>query len=116
MKPQLLRTLRLCFGVTHLSGQSGQVVDVPAGYVVEDLNGNPLIHSNGGPVTTVTLDSRGLENFEIKTGNACLTSGQSCVYTMQVSGGDVTAVGGNANALGLNGSAAPTSVYVLRPQ
>ncbi|WP_417260244.1 filamentous hemagglutinin N-terminal domain-containing protein [Celeribacter sp.] len=96
-----------------VGGQPGQTVDIPSGYTLEDLNGNPVLDGAGNPVSQVTLDTNGLANFEVKTGNACLTSNQSCVYNMQISGGEVVAVGENAGNIVPSGTA-PSAVYVVR--
>ena len=86
---------------------------VESAYTVEDLAGNPILNPNGHPVIQVNLDANGLANFEVKTGNACLTSNQRCVYNMQVSGDEVVSVGKNADRLFVDGSA-PSAVYVIR--
>jgi filamentous hemagglutinin len=78
-----------------VSGAPGGAVQVPAGFVAEDLNGNALTDANGNPITSFNLNSSGQAIVEIKTGGATLTSNQSTVYP-SVQSGTAMSVGGNA--------------------
>lgn len=98
------------FGIT---GQPGQVVQIPAGFVAEDLAGNPLLDNTGQPITSFQLNSQGQAIVEVKTGGANLSSNQATVYpTAQA--GTATGVGQNAVRAGMSGTLQSTPVIVIR--
>jgi filamentous hemagglutinin len=100
-----------------VNGAPGAAVQVPAGYVAEDLNGNPLLDANGNPVTSFNLNSQGQAIVEVKTGGATLTSNQSVVYPAVQSGSAAgTGAGTNAAEAGMSGPLPQTPVIVLRKQ
>lgn len=99
---------------TIVNGQPNQNVNVPSGFVVEDLQGNRLLDFHGNPVSILTLDANGRLVVEIKTGKAELTRGQNLVYP-KVAQGSATAVGEKrAGAAGINGKKTAVPVIVLR--
>ncbi|GHC65440.1 hypothetical protein GCM10007315_32560 [Gemmobacter tilapiae] len=102
-----------CVADCVISGTPGQTVQVPDGYTVESLSGKPLLGSDGGSASTITLNSNGQAVIEVKTGNAVLTSNQAAVYP-SVTAGDAVGVGVNAARADVSGNFGSTSVYVLR--
>jgi filamentous hemagglutinin len=101
-----------------VSGAPNATVQVPAGFVAEDLSGNVITDASGNPITSFSLNGSGQAIVEIKAGGATLTSNQSTVYP-SVQSGTVTSVGGNAaKAFQVpQPSALPaTPVIVLRKQ
>ncbi|WP_143708192.1 two-partner secretion domain-containing protein [Ralstonia pickettii] len=78
-----------------VSGAPGSRVNVPNGYVMEDLNGNIMRGADGQPVTSFTLNSSGRAVVEVKTGGATLSSNQATVYP-SIQTGTAIPVGGNA--------------------
>jgi filamentous hemagglutinin len=89
-------------------------VQIPSGFVAEDLSGNRLIDADGNPITSFQLNAGGQAVIEIKTGNATLSSDQTIVYPQLGTGGTVSGVGGNAAAAGVNVQLPPIPVIVLR--
>lgn len=101
-----------------VTGLPNATVQVPSGFVAEDINGNLLLNTNGNPITSFSLNSQGQAIVEIKTGGASLTSNQSIVYPA-VQAGAATPVGGKATGTfgaPLPSTLSPTPVIVLRKQ
>ncbi|MHA6853553.1 DUF637 domain-containing protein, partial [Ralstonia pseudosolanacearum] len=99
-----------------VNGRPNATVQVPQGYVAEDISGKPLLGVNGAPIKSFNLNAQGQAIVEVKTGGAALTSNQSNVYPA-VQSGTAKPVGGNAtNAFGapLPGNLEETPVVVLR--
>ncbi|MDB0573864.1 hypothetical protein LBW59_24275, partial [Ralstonia solanacearum] len=99
-----------------VNGRPNATVQVPPGYVAEDISGKPLLGANGAPIKSFNLNAEGQAIVEVKTGGAALTSNQSNVYPA-VQSGTAKPVGGNAtNAFGtpLPGNLEKTPVVVLR--
>jgi len=100
-----------------VNGAPNAIVQVPAGYVAEDLSGKLLLDANGSPVTSFNLNPQGQAIVEVKTGGASLTSNQSVVYPAVQSGSAAgTGAGTNAAAAGMSGALPETPVIVLRKQ
>lgn len=101
-----------------VSGLPNATVQVPTGFVAEDLGGNLLLDINGNPITSFNLSAEGQAIVEVKTGGASLTSNQTTVYPAAQTG-TATPVGGKATgAFGapLPRTLPPTPVIVLRKQ
>ncbi|WP_197342681.1 DUF637 domain-containing protein, partial [Ralstonia solanacearum] len=99
-----------------VNGRPNATVQVPHGYVAEDISGKPLLGADGTPIKSFNLNAEGQAIVEVKTGGAVLTSNQSNVYPA-VQSGTAKPVGGNAtNAFGapLPGNLEKTPVVVLR--
>ncbi|MGA4034944.1 DUF637 domain-containing protein, partial [Ralstonia nicotianae] len=99
-----------------VNGRPNATVQVPQGYVAEDISGKPLLGANGAPIKSFNLNAQGQAIVEVKTGGAALTSNQSNVYPA-VQSGAAKPVGGNAtNAFGapLPENLEKTPVVVLR--
>ncbi len=94
-----------CVADCVITGAPGQQVDVPPGFVAENLAGTEL--------TTITLNSEGRAIIEVNTGGATLTGNQSAGYPAAQSGA-ATGVGVNAAEARMLGSFGSTPVYVLR--
>ncbi|MFJ3057907.1 DUF637 domain-containing protein [Herbaspirillum sp. NPDC087042] len=100
-----------------VNGTPGAIVKIPSGYVAEDLNGAPLLDSNGRPITSFNLNEQGQAVIEVKTGGASLTKNQNVVYPGIQSGTATgTKVGTNAGEAGMSGSLPKTPVVVIRKQ
>jgi hypothetical protein len=101
-----------------LDGMPNATVQVPPGYIAEDLGGNVLVDAQGNPITSFNLNSQGQAIIEVKTGGGDLTSNQAAVYPT-VQSGTAAPVGGNAAKVygsPLPSNLPPTPVIVLRKQ
>jgi len=98
-----------------VNGVPNSTVQLPLGYVAEDLNGNMLVDANGNPVTSVKLNAQGQAVLEVKTGGATTTSNQSTVYPAVQSGtASGTGQGTNAAKANMNGPLSSTPVVIVR--
>ncbi|MFZ6721412.1 hypothetical protein, partial [Undibacterium sp. Ji49W] len=100
-------------GDVSLNGTPGAMVQIPAGFVAEDLAGNLLLDASGNPITSFQLNSQGQAIIEVKTGGATLSTNQATVYPLVQSGG-AAGVGGNAVDAGMAGALPATPVIIIR--
>ncbi len=96
-----------------LSGTPGATVQVPSGFVAEDLAGNPVLDASGQPISSFNLNAQGQAVVEVKTGGATLTNNQATIYP-GIQAGTVTGVGQKAAAAGMSGPISSTPVIVIR--
>jgi filamentous hemagglutinin len=80
-------------------------LQVPAGYVAVDINGNPL--------SSIPVSANGQVVIEMKTGAGGFTSNQATVYPA-IQAGNASGVGSNAASASIQGSVPSTPVVVLR--
>ena len=98
-----------------VNGPPNGAVQLPPGFVAEDINGVPLVDAAGKPITSIRLNPQGQAIFEVKTGNATTTSNQRSVYpSVQAGMGAGTGAGTNAARANMSGPLPPTPVIVLR--
>ncbi|GGC45033.1 hypothetical protein GCM10011400_35170 [Paraburkholderia caffeinilytica] len=90
-----------------VTGTPNGTLDVPPGYVANDLQGNQL--------TSIPLNSAGRVIVEIKTGAGDLTPNQATVYPASQLG-NATGAGRNAANANVDGTVAPTQVVIIRPK
>lgn len=98
-----------------LNGPPNQAIQVPPGYVTEDLNGDAPLDANNNPITSFNLNNQGQAIVEVKTGGADLTANQAAVYAA-VQSGNAMRIGGNAADANMAGQLQSTPVIVLRKQ
>ncbi|WP_278497398.1 filamentous hemagglutinin N-terminal domain-containing protein [Paraburkholderia fungorum] len=104
-----------CVADCAINGVANAPVQVPSGFIAEDLNGNALVDLNGQPITSFNLNQQGKAIVEIKTGGATLTPNQAAVYPAVQSGNaSGTGAGTNAARAGMDGPLPLTPVIILR--
>jgi filamentous hemagglutinin len=106
-----------CVADCAITGAANATVNVPSGFVAEDINGNILVDASGNPITSFNLNANGQALVEVKTGGGTLTTNQTVVYK-EVQAGNASGTGPETNAANVNmsGNLPPTPVIVLRKQ